>query len=1142
MTPEDALAVLETLLQGQKLKEIQELVFLYSWQDRSYPEIAQATRYETGYIRAVGAELWQYLTQVFGVQVTKKNVRTIFRRQANLKRGLNALSPKGSKDSTPIKGQYWGERIDVTTFYGRNEELKQLRQSILMDRCNLITLAGIGGIGKTVLASRLSEQIQEEFDYLIWESLRNAPPLDRVLSNLIAVLSNQLQTISSGTLDAQISQLMAYLHTSRCLLIFDNVDSILASGDLSTSFPNSEARNYREGYEGYDVLLQRVAIECHSSCLLLTSREIPRTLIPLDGETSSVRIMMLEGLDIEEVREICADKGCSSSSASDWYHLKQHYSGNPLALKIAATIIRDIFDGSVPTFLEQGVILFEGISTLLAQQFDRLSELEQQVMYWLAIDREPISIVELLEEVIPTETRSQLLGALQALGRRSLIEKNRGRFTLQPVVMEYVTERLIETICQEIATQNLAVFISHALMKAQVKEYIRESQSCLILQPLVVRLMAQLGSKATLIEALNYLLVKLRTKHFLAVGYAGGNLIHLYHHLHVDLTGYNFSTLMIRQAYLQGMNLHHVNFADAKFTQCVFTQTFGAIYSVTFSPNGQCLATGDSMGKVWLWRVAEGQPLWTGIGHSQWVRCVAFSPDGSILASGSTDQTIKLWDAHTGQFLRSCIGNRGAVRSVAFCPNCQGLGENLPDGLLASGSFDQTIRLWDVHTGKLLKTLQGHTNMVKSVTFSPDGTRIASGSFDHTIKLWDVATGTLLYTLPGHDGVILTVTWSPDGTLIASCGGDHTNKIWDASTGELLRTLKGHTHWVISVQFSPDGQTLVSSSNDCTVRLWDTHTGQLLQTLQGHHHWVHGVAFSPDGQLIASGSDDQTVKLWNAQTGKLLSTLWGYTNSVLSVRWSPDGQILASSGADYQVNLWSTKTGELLRTLPGRVGAIAFSPDSQLIASGSDDQTAKLWLVEPGILLHTFEEHTQWVLSIEFSPDGALIATGSIDRTVRLWDVQTGELWKTFQGHRIFVWTVTFSQDGRYLASGDDHAAKLWDVQTGELLKTLEHPSAVLSVQLSQDGTMLVTGGADHVIRLWDLGKDCVLRTLQGHTDQVLSVALSPSGTLLASSSADQRVCVWDMDTGELLKTFLGHTDWVHSCLTDKTLRECNKD
>jgi len=281
------------------------------------------------------------------------------------------------------------------------------------------------------------------------------------------------------------------------------------------------------------------------------------------------------------------------------------------------------------------------------------------------------------------------------------------------------------------------------------------------------------------------------------------------------------------------------------------------VLPITFSPNGQIIASGSKDKTIKLWAVSTGNLLKTFTGHTDKIQSLAFSPDGNILASSSEDNTIKLWDIKTSELIRTLKSPENYLPSKVFSVSFS------PDGTqLASGNWDKSIILWEVNSGEVLHFIEGHTDYVNSVVFSPDGLTLASGSFDHSIKLWNVPTGKLIKTLKGHGDFVLSVSFSPDGKLLASSSYDKTIKLWDVSKNKVLHTLIGHQDAVTSIAFRPDGKILASGSFDKTLKLWEVSTGQFLSTFKGHRDYVNTIVFSPDGRLLASGSGDDTVKIW----------------------------------------------------------------------------------------------------------------------------------------------------------------------------------------------------------------------------------------------------------------------------------------
>lgn len=1024
-------------------------------------------------------------------------------------RSVNPISPSMNPNS------YLFSKPSIPNFIGREAEIAQLSEWIRDNHCKIVLVQGIGGIGKSSICSVLIDRHGTEFDCVIWYSVKNAPLLKDLIRDVVAFISKQGSSDFPEVIDKQINLLVHFLNLNRILLIIDNYETVMQTQE--------RAGTYQVGYEDYRQFIYHIADAQHRSKVIITSREKPSEFSQYSADVSPARIMNLRGLAPEEGRILLDGYGLVAE-VGEWTDLVQKYSGNPLALKLAGSNIKDLFDGNVKDFITQGATLFGSVRGVIAQQFQRLNHLEKDIIYWLAIEREAIGIEQIQSIMITATTRSVLLDMLLSLVNKSLVEIERIgsiRFTLQNVVMEYVIETFIERVATEILSNELDLVVSHAIARAQTKEYIRASQTRIIMKPLVSILLAKISRTTLENKLLSYPDI-LRNRPSISMGYAAGNLINLMTYLEINLSSRDFSELTIWEANFRGVLLRNTDFRRANLEKSVFNDTFGAVLSVSFSNNGRLFALGSTNGEVRIGSTNDFKQLYVCRQHRSWVRALAFSPNDEVLISAGDDNAIELWDTKSGEHLGTFCEHSSRVLCLAVSADGK---------YLVFGSDDNNAYVWDFNFRRHVGTLVGHENWVWDIAISATGTNVVTASLDRSLFLWDIEKLAVSQKLLGHTREVWGVAITTDGKVIASASGDGTVRLWSSVNGECTRTLQGHTNWIWSVRFDPKQEIVTSAGDDGVIRFWHLNTGDILTTSQVSSGLVRDMCYSPDGTLLLTGTEEQRVQFWETSTGRCIRTFQGYTNRIRSVSFHPSNYDFVSGSTDKVVRYWRHSSYEYSELVghQDRIRAVRLSSDGSIIASSSIDGTVKLWSSTTFSLNRTLTGHNGPVRIICIDKNGSLLASGGEDRTIRIWNMQSGKCEKVLKGHTDRVWAIGFDPTASILVSGSsDHTVRFWDYTTGECLDIRnDHTHAIRCVAFSQDGRYLATGGDDQTVKLWDNKSKDIIKVLNGHTGPIWSVVFDPLGRYLVSASSDQTVRIWSLDTFNCITVLKQHSSWV---------------
>ncbi|MEL7408726.1 MAG: WD40 repeat domain-containing protein [Cyanobacteria bacterium J06558_2] len=728
----------------------------------------------------------------------------------------------------------------------------------------------------------------------------------------------------------------------------------------------------------------------------------------------------------------------------------------------------------------------------LKKKIGNLPREEQNILYWLVLNRGWVLLPELKEDLLEWYSDESIVDIINRLAKSFEIKKEKVlresldcsckyrwseeeefyRYRLQDSELaEYLLAQFAGIICHEIETENINWLNTHALLKVDSYEWLSSEQAKYIIDPIIRRLQEKLGSEDKVEKKLDRILEILKDYPLEPI-YAPGNIINLLLHLKKGIIkDKDLSHLTIWQGNFLDAQLHNVNLSFCDLTSSKFINSkLGMVLTVDISKDNHYLVTGDCEGYVRVWDISTGEQVAESREHQDWVWVVRFSPDGKVIASGSDDGNVRIW-YFKQEDQGNVISNHPNRHDNRHNDSVRALNFTEDGRLLASGSGDKVIKIWKINSRNEWKfecDLKGHQQSVRSVSFNTQGTLLASASVDGTIRVWDIGRNKEIERSKSereyneyedNSLTVRCVAFHPDDSRFLISGHDdcyiriwqrpEQGKLSSLQSLEKINEFKAHDNWIRAITFSSDGELIISGGEDSSIKIWQfdrenpkAKPNKPLNVLKGHQSWVHSIRCSSDSKYVVSGSVDHSARVWDIASGKCLRVFKGYANWVLSTVFSPDGKYIISSHGDYKIRFWDTTSYERVREIPGhrdivRSLAISSHEGKTILASGSADRLIKLWDIDfinnksNDILIKNLSDHISWVRSVSFDPNNPkILASCSDDKTIQIRNIENGQF-LSLHGHTDPVRTIAFSPDSRYLISGSgDKTVLIWERET----------------------------------------------------------------------------------------------------------------
>lgn len=1032
-------------------------------------------------------------------------IKNIFGRKENMASRWAGHS-YGQRDlNINTKAFHTNMRCSLPDNFFERDEISTISQFI--GKKNVVVLYGIGGLGKTTILTKICEN--KPCGKIAYYDLKNKDSFISVAKSILREVF--LETILPDSEDELIKLLMKYVEKEQTLIIFDNMESIMGIGCNSGKIHSL--------YFGYHKFIQAILGVKTCSTIIVSGRE----RLDLGNRNDSRYIpIRLSGINVEQAKVLLNGFNLSGTN-SDWKKFVETYSGNALTLKIVASEISEFYDKSLTDFLLNPNMPHE-LLELLNEQFERFTDTEKIILLISAIEREPVDERFIWNKLVGININfNQLHKLFSNVVNHCFFEKNiyddNKSYYLQPVIMEFLTQKLIDTFVEEINDTNLNYIAKVPLIDTYAKEYILDIQKSIIVQPLISILLQKGESKC------QRMLLSLAESIDLTKSYATGNIIILLSAFNEEISDCDFSEKYIMNTDLRNVKLRNCDFTNSKFENVLMKNTFGNLIDVKYTYNDSMIIGGATDYSLNAWDCHNMSYEFKLRYHTDWVRSV--DSNAFYYASASNDEYICVYDRISrNPVAQFYAGSR--VRKV-FLPNDS-------DKYVISSGDDGVIRKWDIIDNSCI-TFRGHKKVVWDLeVVDINGKKfIISVSDDKRAILWDV-DGKNKEVICEYEYEMKSIAFSKKGQLFIGCeNGDII--IFSLVEKVIKNVLKGHEGIIWGLDYDEINNKMISAASDKHVIVWDCSEDivRKIKVMDAHNSAIWNINFNNSGTQFVTTGDDSEFKVWDAVDYKLLYCVKGYTNLLRNLYVCQQNKSLFVAGDDMIIREYSLDDVEKPRKFymghSNRVRHLDVSPNGNYLVSCGDDGNVILWGLKDGSK-KIFRGHKKRVWTVCFINEQEFASAGE-ENDIYIWN-KNSLTPQRMSGHSNWIWDLTFHSKKNYMiSSSEDNTCKLWDMNTRTIIFSFEdHTKWLFAASFSPSGNYIVTASADNKAIIYDIIKKEKVCSLEGHSGWVWSTVFIDENTI-ATGSQDSSIRIWKIDyekkTYECVHILNKHLSWVVS-------------